>query len=237
MDFILEIDADSKYLFTLHRWVDDKTTARVIAEDNVDKFLAELKNFLVTEVNSDEELKVTFDLWNGKHNLQGSYHTRLCRKFYEQYTDQFESCGGDDKFVYFHHTLLDNNVKAWLDDADITHIEVYDESQTVSVVAITTTRPGMLIGKRGTNFDALEKFLGVKIKIYEERDPLLSWLIPYEDNPLDFPPYRPFELSDRYDDLGDNEDPFYIPGEDPEDIRERFEDDFGKTQDDLDDQR
>jgi ribosomal protein S3 len=46
------------------------------------------------------------------------------------------------------------------------------------VVSITTERPGLLIGKRGTNIDALEKFLGHKVKVIEDRDPLYNYLIP-----------------------------------------------------------
>jgi ribosomal protein S3 len=46
-------------------------------------------------------------------------------------------------------------------------------------VSITTARPGLLIGKRGINIDALTHYLGTKVKIIEEKDPLSSWLIPY----------------------------------------------------------
>jgi ribosomal protein S3 len=45
-------------------------------------------------------------------------------------------------------------------------------------ITITTERPGILIGKRGTNIDALEKFLGTKVKIIEDQDPLYHYLIP-----------------------------------------------------------
>lgn len=51
-------------------------------------------------------------------------------------------------------------------------------------VSITTGRPGLLIGKRGTNIDALSHHLKVKIKIIEDIDHLSFYLVPYEEWPL-----------------------------------------------------
>ena len=47
-------------------------------------------------------------------------------------------------------------------------------------VVITIGRPGLLIGKRGTNVDALSKFLQTEIKIIEDMDNLHSWLVPVD---------------------------------------------------------
>lgn len=54
---------------------------------------------------------------------------------------------------------------------------------------ITAGRVGLLIGKRGTNIDALTKHLGMKVKIMEDNDPLESYLIPYEPVDDDYPYY------------------------------------------------
>ena len=54
-------------------------------------------------------------------------------------------------------------------------------SKTISV---TLARPGLLIGKRGTNIDALEKFIGTKVKVIEDRDSLFHYLIPQPEEPL-----------------------------------------------------
>lgn len=60
----------------------------------------------------------------------------------------------------------------------ITKIEVEPE-----MVRITLARPGILIGRRGINIENLTKFLGVKVFIIEDQDPIYSWLIPYKDEP------------------------------------------------------
>ena len=59
----------------------------------------------------------------------------------------------------------------------ISKIEVNEDN-----VTITTARPGLLIGSKGTNIGNLEKYLNTKIKILEEKDPLNSYLIPYDDS-------------------------------------------------------
>ncbi len=60
----------------------------------------------------------------------------------------------------------------------ISKIEVDDTLPNSVVISITTARPGMLIGRRGQNIDELTQYMGTKIKILEEKDPLSSWLIP-----------------------------------------------------------
>ena len=58
----------------------------------------------------------------------------------------------------------------------ITDIELgYDDA-----IVIHTSRPGVLIGKRGTNIDALIKFLGVEVRIVES-DNWLDYLVPYAE--------------------------------------------------------
>ncbi len=56
---------------------------------------------------------------------------------------------------------------------DSTHPEGARET-----VVITTARPGMLIGKKGTNIDELSQHLNAHIKIVEEEDHLLYYLMP-----------------------------------------------------------
>lgn len=58
-------------------------------------------------------------------------------------------------------------------DLQISKIEVAEKE-----ISITTARPGLLIGHRGMNIDSLAKFLQTKVRIIEEMDPLISWLIP-----------------------------------------------------------
>lgn len=53
-------------------------------------------------------------------------------------------------------------------------------------IEITTERPGLLIGRRGTNIDALTKFLDVHVKIIEERDPITYYLIPQNWDEYDY---------------------------------------------------
>jgi hypothetical protein len=54
-----------------------------------------------------------------------------------------------------------------------------------NVVHIHTLRPGLLIGRRGTNIDALVKFLERDVKVHEVQDDILNWLIPNPPEPLD----------------------------------------------------
>ena len=63
-----------------------------------------------------------------------------------------------------------------LESLRITDIELgYDDA-----IVIHTSRPGVLIGKRGTNIDALIKFLGVEVRIVES-DNWLDYLVPYAE--------------------------------------------------------
>lgn len=62
-------------------------------------------------------------------------------------------------------------------DLQISKLEVRESDGSL---AITTARPGLLIGVRGKNIDALTKYLGVHVKIIEEPDPLIHYLIPHE---------------------------------------------------------
>ena len=64
----------------------------------------------------------------------------------------------------------------------ISLIRVLDDG----AVEITTERPGLLIGRRGINIDELTKFLGVRVHIIEERDPINSYLIPQEWDDNDY---------------------------------------------------
>ena len=45
---------------------------------------------------------------------------------------------------------------------------------------IVCVRVGLFIGKLGKNIDELENYLGIKIKLEEEKDPLYQYLIPYD---------------------------------------------------------
>lgn len=77
----------------------------------------------------------------------------------------------------------------------IVKLEVRDE-----VVIITTSRPGLLIGKRGENIDLLSKHLGMKLKIIEDQDNLIDCMIPYESLFVEDSDYMiPYEFS-TYDD-------------------------------------
>ncbi len=49
------------------------------------------------------------------------------------------------------------------------------------IVIITTGRPGVLIGKRGQNIEALEKHLSRKIHIIEDMDSIYDYLVPREE--------------------------------------------------------
>lgn len=63
------------------------------------------------------------------------------------------------------------------------------KGEQIREAVITAGRVGLLIGRRGTNIDALEKHLGMKVKIMEDTDPLESYLIPYEPVEDNYPYY------------------------------------------------
>lgn len=67
-------------------------------------------------------------------------------------------------------------------EKEITDLRISKIEVTEKGIEITTARPGLLIGRRGMNIDALSKFLKTKLRIIEEVDPLCSYLIPREYN-------------------------------------------------------
>lgn len=52
-------------------------------------------------------------------------------------------------------------------------------------LTIISSMVGKLIGRRGSNIEALEKFLGIKIKLIEENDPLFQYL--HQRNSEEYP--------------------------------------------------
>jgi predicted RNA-binding protein Jag len=85
------------------------------------------------------------------------------------------------KISDFYLTKHRGNYTDAIDDIDklrISNIEVID-----GVVSIHTPRPGLLIGRKGENINALSAFLGVQIKICESYD-WESILFPYD--PADY---------------------------------------------------
>jgi ribosomal protein S3 len=57
--------------------------------------------------------------------------------------------------------------------------------ETPDAVTIVTGRPGLLVGRRGMTIDALTKFLQIKIRIVEDRDPLWCHIIPVKEDEYD----------------------------------------------------
>jgi len=68
-----------------------------------------------------------------------------------------------------------------LTDLRITKLEI-----NANALCITTERVGMLVGRRGSNIDALSKFIQnqmqMKVRIIEDTDCLYDALIPRKDN-------------------------------------------------------
>ncbi len=58
----------------------------------------------------------------------------------------------------------------------ISKIEVTNE-----FISVNLMRVGKFIGKRGENVTNLETFLGKKVKIFENTDSLLNYLIPFDE--------------------------------------------------------
>lgn len=87
----------------------------------------------------------------------------------------------------------------------ITKIEVDPATwERPATVSITVGRPGLFIGKRGTNIDALEKYLKIKVKIIEDTERLIDWLVPTADCTYDdeqWPEEPPYDgpYDDYYD--------------------------------------
>ena len=63
---------------------------------------------------------------------------------------------------------------------EIERLGIKDILPVKDIAIIWTTRPGLLIGKRGKNILALEYFIHYKIHIIEEMDDILDYLIPIE---------------------------------------------------------
>lgn len=78
----------------------------------------------------------------------------------------------------------------------ITQLTIEDD-----VVTITTARPGLLIGKRGQNVEALENHLNAKVKIKEELNSLFDWIMPVKEEDWDDDDYWP-----TLEDFADEED-------------------------------
>lgn len=57
----------------------------------------------------------------------------------------------------------------------INNLSIIDE-QTIE---IETSRPGLIIGRRGELIDKLSKYLKKEIKIVETKETLLDYLLPY----------------------------------------------------------
>lgn len=70
-------------------------------------------------------------------------------------------------------------------DLRIEQILVLSEDEIVIVLA----RPGLLIGRRGSNLDALSTYIKKKIRVVESREQLIDYLIPlnYEGFLIDDP--------------------------------------------------
>jgi len=81
---------------------------------------------------------------------------------------------------------------------EVKNLFITDIQVDETTVSITCSRLGLLIGKRGENIGNLEKFLNKKVKIFEAKDNLLNYLIPYppmEDSESDYE-YNPFPEDD-----------------------------------------
>lgn len=78
--------------------------------------------------------------------------------------------------------LKKNNDNYTLTEQDINHLRISKIEVSDECITITTSCPGLLIGRRGMNIDALVTHLGKKVKILEEEDPLYCYLIPYPDD-------------------------------------------------------
>lgn len=63
-----------------------------------------------------------------------------------------------------------------LADLRVSNIDVHN-----NVVSIYTARPGLIIGKRGTNISDLEKWLNCKVKVFETSC-WLDYMTPYDDS-------------------------------------------------------
>jgi len=74
-----------------------------------------------------------------------------------------------------------NNYKKTAEDIRILGITQIEHKK--DTIIITLQRCGILIGRRGENIDALQKFLATKTKYTKldiKEDKIISWLIPYD---------------------------------------------------------
>lgn len=74
--------------------------------------------------------------------------------------------------------LQKNNGDYEKTEMELLHLLISKIEMKGSDVVITTARPGLLIGKRGTNIDALTKHLKSEVRIIEDMDCVSDSLIP-----------------------------------------------------------
>ena len=68
-------------------------------------------------------------------------------------------------------------------EEEIRSLSITQIKNTGNTIIITLQRPGLLIGRRGDNIEALQKFMLYKTnysKINIEEDKIISWLVPYD---------------------------------------------------------
>jgi hypothetical protein len=58
-----------------------------------------------------------------------------------------------------------------------------EEEGTARKLTIETSRPGLLIGKRGKRIEALQEYLGIHLCIVETQEHILDYIYPYD--PMD----------------------------------------------------
>lgn len=92
-----------------------------------------------------------------------------------------EVCAAADKMGQFYLEKNGGNYDAAADE--IMRLQFTDLQVTDSSIIISTARPGRLIGVKGKNIEALEKALGIKIKIVESQsiNDLITPFEPIED--------------------------------------------------------
>ena len=80
-----------------------------------------------------------------------------------------------------------HNYKKTIEDLTILGITQIEHKN--NIIIITLQRCGILIGRRGDNIEQLQKFLSIKTKYSKidiKEDKIISWLIPINDNYLDY---------------------------------------------------
>lgn len=62
----------------------------------------------------------------------------------------------------------------------INNLSIYEKrTNGKTTIEIETSRPGLVIGRRGEQIDKLSKYLGVEIRLVETKETLLDYLLPY----------------------------------------------------------